>query len=103
MNSYTATEAKRYFGQILDECLFEKKAIPVKRHGKIIAYVVPSDKWIDSTKDHEGVPLLVLEEIYELRNKYKNKKSKPFDTIKVIKDIRDERVKKTMTVLKRGI
>jgi len=100
MNSYTATEAKRYFGQILDECLFEKKAIPVQRHGRIIAYLVPSEKWVEPQVEQVNKPLEALIKLQTIRERHSGKKTKG-DSVLLLKNLREERTNHLMQVSKK--
>lgn len=102
METYTASDAKRLFGNVLNECIYGKKAVSVNKHGKVVAFIVPAEMWQDKKNPGHDKPLPFVDEIYKWREKYKNKKRKTIDSVKMIRELREERVDQILKAVKGG-
>ena len=95
-----ASEVKLHFGEILNQCIYQKKAVFIKKHEKPVAVIVSLEEWEEKVGKQSSLqtnPLIKeFEEFWEQTKPSYKKKLAAVNSVNLIRKLRDERSKKLM-------
>ncbi len=100
METYTASDAKRLFGNVLNECVYGKRAVSVKKHGKVVAFIVPAEMWQGQGGEVKAKPLEMMTKLRKIWAAHKKNKKPKIDTVTFIKQLRAERTNRILKATK---